>query len=258
MHVQQMIFGSAPSLSIPLEDVAEMVSNLLSALRMNGQICGREWPIYQDQRSLVATVMTPEQGSLFERFNNPYVRTALGKLKDQRISVEIFYRGPDAYGNEICTCNTPSNYVLFTHYLSLESPISCLDCFGTVPLYRLPAGPEGEYYRLICWQSDYQACDSLQMNCATLERSTTAQISLIDSNLNKTGIALCREMSESTGKPFFYYLYRGTGTRLGKEKLRPCPGCGENWLLVEPLHSMFDFKCDQCRLLSNISWSARR
>ena len=38
------------------------------------------------------------------------------------------------------------------------------------------------------------------------------------------------------------------------EKERKCPQCGGEWLLDAPIHDIFYFKCDDCRLVSNISW----
>ncbi|MFA0698754.1 DUF2310 family Zn-ribbon-containing protein, partial [Vibrio sp. 10N.222.49.C9] len=54
--------------------------------------------------------------------------------------------------------------------------------------------------------------------------------------------------------PTYYYLYQVGGESLKQEQQRKCPKCGGEWLLDEPLHDMFHFKCDSCRLLSNISW----
>ncbi|WP_423825319.1 DUF2310 family Zn-ribbon-containing protein, partial [Salmonella enterica] len=52
----------------------------------------------------------------------------------------------------------------------------------------------------------------------------------------------------------YYYHYRVGGSSLAQEKARPCPKCGGEWLLDEPLHDIFHFRCEPCRIVSNISW----
>ncbi|HIP76018.1 MAG TPA: hypothetical protein EYH12_02510, partial [Psychromonas hadalis] len=56
----------------------------------------------------------------------------------------------------------------------------------------------------------------------------------------------------------YYYLYRVAGTSLESEQQRKCPSCGGEWRLEKPLFDIFDFKCDQCQLVSNISWDFKK
>jgi predicted nucleic acid-binding Zn ribbon protein len=42
-----------------------------------------------------------------------------------------------------------------------------------------------------------------------------------------------------------------------REQRRRCPLCGGAWRLEKPLHRLFDFKCDMCRLVSNLAWDVR-
>lgn len=152
------------------------------------------------------------------------------------------------------SCSGPGAYALFTNYLSLESAIRCMDCFRPVALYRMTPMGSGEFSELIAWQSDYQACDSLQMNCTVLERAATRELSNVDSSLTTRGRAHGARLAASSGRPFYYYLYRGHGRSHRSEVARRCPGCGGEWHLAQRLHSLFDFKCDRCHLLSNIAF----
>lgn len=165
--------------------------------------------------------------------------------------------GEDAESLSACACASRSAYALFTNYLSLESPIRCMDCFRPVALYRMKPMDSGEFCELISWQSDYQSCDSLQMNCRVLESAATREISNIDSRLTKTGRAHCGALAASSGRPFYYYLYRGHGRSHRAERAPRCPGCGDEWHLPSRLHSLFDFKCDRCHLLSNVAFDVR-
>jgi predicted nucleic acid-binding Zn ribbon protein len=146
-------------------------------------------------------------------------------------------------------------FILYTNYLSLESPIRCGDCFGIFPLYRIPATKDDEYTDILTWESDYKACDTLQMNCSTGERFGISQLSRCDSSLSKRGIDICICIAVSTGIPAYYYLLKESGRNKRAELNRKCPSCGGEWLLHDSLHKLFDFKCDKCKLLSNIGWS---
>ena len=105
------------------------------------------------------------------------------------------------------------------------------------------------------WQSDYQACDTLQMNCRTGERFGLREMGLPESSLSRQGREICRKIEASTGLPVYYYLHRYRMRPRAADALQPCPACGGAWKLSEPLHDRFDFRCDSCRLLANLSGS---
>jgi len=253
MYVQRIEYTFADAALA--DEIAEAAFDYMSALRMNGQACGKEWPLYRECNALFSMILTPEETSLAQLFNNQYVNQNLRKLEGLGCAVAVVQTAKDVQGGAACACAVPSAYVLFTTYTSLESPVRCLDCFGSVPLYRLPLMPSGEFYELICWKSDYQSCDSLQMNCANLEAACTRQLSSLKSTLTMQGLVQCKTLFKSTNKPFYYYLYRNNGRSLSSEKKRCCPSCGGQWLLNESLHSLFYFKCDNCHLLSNIAFN---
>lgn len=252
MYVHQLTF-SFPGQE-PTDESSDRAHNYLCALRMNGQICSNEWPLPLEKNQCVATVLTPDWDSLDEKYNNKYVKDFLAEMEKNGVSVAFHLCGEDMSGPPRCDCSDSKGYVLYTSYVSLEPPIRCLDCFGPVPLYTFPVTPSEEYYEIICWKSDYMSCDSLQMNCAVLEKSTTRQLSDVRSSLSKAGRSVCATLSASVGKPFYYYLYRAHGRSLASEKKRRCPSCGEPWYIDTLLHSRFHFKCDRCLLLSNIAW----
>lgn len=235
----------------------DTIYSLLGALRMNGQILGREYPIGQRGRTYRCFVLIPESSSLDEGLANKYVKEVLRKLVEAGLEFSYEIIGEEPESAPVCKCHAPGSYILFTHYVSLESPLRCGDCFGTVPLYKIPSTYDDEYYDIITWTSDYQACDRLQMNCSTGERFGTQQISRFDSSLSKRGIEICKKISKVTGIKTYYYLYRNTSLGRNAELRRKCPSCGGDWLMDNPFHDKFDFRCNKCRLLSNISWSVR-
>lgn len=242
----------------PPDEISDLANSYISILRMSGQICSSEWPLILEDHGCHAIVLTPEQCSLDKKFESSYMAGQREKMFLAGISVDSSLIGKDYDSLPECSCETPSEYVLFTTYVSIESPVRCLRCFRPTPLYRFPKMPSGEFCEVISWQSNYQACDRLQMNCEVLERPATKELSSVSSRLSLQGRQACELLSKLTGHSFFYYLYRGNGkSALSEEKLL-CPVCSSSWRLPKPLHSIFHFKCDHCNLVSNFSWNLTR
>jgi predicted nucleic acid-binding Zn ribbon protein len=239
------------------EQLSSLINGLLAVWRMNGQVYGREFHLLALPGEVRATFMTPEAESLESIHDNQHVKRHKEELQAAGIELVTTALGRDLDGAEPCACQQRGSLVLFTSYVALESPLRCGDCFHPVPLYRTPVLESGEYYEVICWASDYDSCDSLQMNCSTLERAATRQLSALDSSLSKQGLGICQQVQDTTGLPVYYYLYKYNARSLAAEKARKCPSCGGEWLLEQPWHGRFDFRCDHCRLLSNIAWDVR-
>lgn len=235
----------------------DSVNYLLGAWRMNGQIVGKEFLIAQTESGLEVYVDAPETDSLTEKFNNKYVNKNLSEIGEKGVVSKITVLGIEPDSAMLCECENVKSYILFTDYLSLESPLKCFKCFGIVPLYKIPKTVDEEYHDIISWQSDYQSCDSLQMNCTVGERFGINQLSNYDSQLSRNGLKVCRSIEKVTGKNVFYYLYKYNAKSYRKELLRKCPKCGGDWHLKKTLHNRFDFMCKKCKLLSNIAWDVR-
>ena len=239
------------------ESSVDLLETLLAAYRMNGQISGREWPILAEGETVSAIVLSPEEHSLDARFNGQYVIAAMARCEAEGLLMTLEVLGEDVESLASCQCDRPSAYVLFSSYTTLESPVRCMDCFGPIALYRLETMASGEFYELVTWQSDYQSCDRLQMNCSVLEQEATRELSSIDSSLNQIGLARCKALATTSNRPFYYYLLSGESENLQRELKRRCPGCGSDWRLTSRLHDLFDFRCDRCHLLSNIAFDVR-
>jgi predicted nucleic acid-binding Zn ribbon protein len=198
-------------------------------------------------------VRVPELNSLEAPHNNSYSRQALAALSPTVPAVEVL--GPEPESSAGCTCRSRSAMVLFTHYLSTDPPVRCLDCFEPVPLYHLPHLHDDEHLVLLHWASDYRACDTLQMHCTTGERFGEEQLWRHDSSLSLNGRDLCRRIEHATGTPVYYFLHKTRSRGRQAELNRVCPSCGAQWRLERPLHN-FDFQCPSCRLLSAIAADA--
>ena len=233
------------------------VDVLLGLFRMDGRILGRELLTIRNEKVFKSFLAIPDKDAFKKLDENPYIKERLKKLKNFGLTTpKLKILGEEISESVACRCKDTSAYILFTTYLSIQSPLRCFDCFSPIPLYRISRFETGDYHRAISWQSDYSACDSLQMNCTTGERFGTREMTDLNSSLSKQGIKICNEVKNLTNKNCYYYLYKYNAKSLKSERERKCPSCGGDWLLSEKFFK-FDFKCDRCHLLSNISFNLR-
>ena len=235
------------------QHIASIIMDYLSSLYKNGQILGKEYPIALKDKMIFSYILVPDSHSLDTQYSNKYVSENYRKLSSLNITLTQRIIGKEINSSNICDCDDCKNYILYTDYLTLESPLHCGNCFGIIPLYKIPKTYDDEYYDIKCWESNYQSCDNLQMNCSVGAQFGIGQLSKINSNLNIEGLNICKNIINLTGKNVYYYLYHYTNKPSIKNQLdRKCPSCGGDWILDEKLFGIFDFKCDKCLLLSNI------
>jgi predicted nucleic acid-binding Zn ribbon protein len=233
------------------------ITSLIGAFIRNGNLV--EWPMLASEADGLTVYGTaPARDAFRKATRNVYVQRSISGLAQAKLKgPRVRFLGKIPETAEDCRCARPKGYILFTTFLHLEPPLRCMHCNGTVPLYRLPHSKTGEHSGLLSWQSNYQACDRLQIGCTVGERFGTWQMSDPTSSLSRSGVAVCKEIEGLTGRPVYYYLYRDSTRSSSAESRRNCPRCGGAWLLKTPLHHIFDFKCDECHLLSNIAWNVR-
>ncbi|HEY3493654.1 MAG TPA: DUF2310 family Zn-ribbon-containing protein [Polyangiaceae bacterium] len=244
------------SFPVPAGDrrsTADTASDLLTSWYKNGQIVDACWLLADRGHYLEAVVRIAEPVSLEPSHHNVYSQAVLDKLLP--VVPRVALLGPEPNSSRTCICPASSALVLFTHYLSPEPPVRCLDCFGPVPLYRLPHVHDQEHSVLLQWAADYRACDTLQMHCTTGERFGERQLGEHDSSLARNGRALCAELEFASGTAVYYYLHKMRSRGRASELERRCPACDAPWLLERPLHG-FDFRCEPCRLVSSIASDA--
>ncbi|MDO6765038.1 Zn-ribbon-containing protein [Agarivorans sp. 1_MG-2023] len=242
-----------------ISQAEKAINQVLDCWRYNGQIIGREFPVVIKDATFSTRVVCPEENSLLESHQSAQVKRAKQALSDVGLlSPKIKSLGRDINSDDSDLCESPSWQVLYTNYLQSCSPLRCGDHFTPIPLYHLPAVANGDHKQLVKWQEDWSACDQLQMNGSILEHGALVEMSSTKSRLFKRGSDLCKRLEYLTKTPTYLYLYRVGGESLSAEKARACPSCGGQWRLEEVEHDIFDFKCDSCRLVSNISWDFKR
>ncbi|TCP91999.1 putative nucleic acid-binding Zn ribbon protein [Cricetibacter osteomyelitidis] len=243
-----------------LSDASKVINPIIDQWRYNGQIIGREIPLFYAEKGertgFMVRATCPEPKSLLPEWNNVEVNNALENAAKAGIyleSIEIF--GDDLNSDTTSQTDKPEWQILCTTYLQSCSPIHSGDDFLPIPLYKQLKNIPHLSMDVIKWQENWQACDQLQMNGSVLEQQAINEISSIDGNLTKHGRYLAAEIEKESGVPTYYYLYRVGGESLEAEQNRCCPSCGNDWKLEKPLFDFIYFKCDQCRLISNLSWS---
>lgn len=235
--------------SLPLEVAAELLRCLLGAWWRHGQIRGSDQALVASDQAIGATVLLTDHDALNKANNNTHVDMALSALVEAGCLLGVKILGQDIGSEVACACTSPETFILFS---SNMSPLQCGDCGGAVPLYRLPADEYGEYMKILGWAADYDACDTLQLSSATLEVEATEEMALLPSSLTRRALKICREIKGKTGRPCYYYLYNSPSDFLSQPRDRKCPSCGGEWRLPSPWHRLYEFRCDQCRLLSNL------
>lgn len=239
-----------------VDAVDKAINGLMDALRYNGQVLGREFPITMGEGIFYVRAVCPEQDSLHPKYYSDYVKACLKRLSQAcLLTPKVRLLGRDLNSEQSASTNKPEWQVLYTTYVHTCSPLREGDSLLPIPLYRYPATFNGDHKAVIKWQSEWQACDEIQMagGCQA-EHAALHEICDVDSVLFRRGWGLRGRIEYLTQVPTYYYLYRVGGDSLSAERARKCPRCGGDWLLEEPLHDIFHFKCEPCRLLSNISW----
>ncbi|WP_348729646.1 DUF2310 family Zn-ribbon-containing protein [Rheinheimera texasensis] len=236
-------------------DAAEAaIRRYLEALIFQGQILGREFPTVLQQDHFVSRVLLPAQDALLMAHHSDAGRQALHALQQAGLAYpKAEIAGVDLMSNHTDPCPSAEQYILYCRFAQMNSVLYCAEHFAPVPLYHF--GTSSGFEDLIRWQLQYQALDEVQMqqNSVLLKPAERA-LQNFGSQLNRQGRAFARGISQRIAKPVYYALYRGSSTDCAAEQQRRCPGCGDDWLLSDPWHQRFDFRCDRCLLVSNIAW----
>lgn len=240
---------------IDYEALLETFDLVMSSYRGSGQTQGKVESQFVTDNTIFCYPYTLEEDALNAKYNNHYVNY-WGKKTEEIAKAKLQFKtvgkSHKDYNGQ-CKCVQSEFYILQTNYVSYASPITCGTCNLSIPLYKLPIYYDYGYKPILSWESNYQSCDILNMNCAVGEVWAMKQMWRAGSQLSKQGIEICKKITELTKIPTFYYLFNYRSIRHSNDIKRKCPCCGGEWLLQEKLHNIFDFKCDNCNLISSLS-----
>lgn len=253
MYIQELILENKTQ--IDDEFLVDEFLYLLSCYRKNGQLQSDNEASYFDVNSLKCNISTLEKNSLDKKFNSEWVNKQLNKIENlcaSKLQVKTLGKTFKNYSG-VCKCKKHDFIILFTHFLNNAGPIDCGGCFKPIPLYKLTELNQELRQEILCWEQDYQSCDNLQIQCTVGEKWATKQMSDHNSELSKEGIGICQKIQTMTKIPTYYYLYNYRNITIENDKKRPCPSCKREWILEKQLINLYDFKCDNCRLISSIT-----
>jgi len=228
---------------IERESLYDEATSLYSALYKNGQIQELSCVVYFTNEQLVLIATSIEKNSLSKKHENIYVkesRNNIEKMCGSKFKTRLLGQEPPYDQEHLCRCAKPKSLYLQCSELNYGSPLSCGDCGKNVPLYRIPRSQdkiaEKDYHSLCCWDRSYKACYRLESLCGFGEHWATRQMQEHNSGLSKEGRDVCKDISENTGVPVYYYLFNYRALTARQDQGRKCPACGGNWLRQEPWH----------------------
>lgn len=258
MHVAELRFVSRVTRKHDAQ--VNAVHSLLAAYDRRGQTARANAPLARVSQGYRIVVRIPERDALAPKHGDKWVRKALREIREAGLSLQkVTIIGMEPETRPACACRRRPFLILFTTFLHDEPAVRCGACFGPVSLYRLPATDVavGSFQNLLFWVDAYQSLDELFIGSRAGERLAHAQLSRHDSELSKDGREVAAALEKKTHRPVYCFLSKYFGKSEATEQRRACPSCGGRWLLDEPLHRMFEFKCDKCRLLGNIASAVR-
>ncbi len=233
---------------------SETVSEFVRALAGHGHLAGDSVPIARTEDDFRIYIITPEADALSAENFGQQLQSLLAAFGGAGLGPPAaVIIGDDPGTTQCCNCGVWSFIILYASFLDDEPPLRCGNCFRPVPLYRIPDSDPDLRAEIADWADDYRSCDRFWIRSGVGERFGYDQISKYDSPLSREGMKLSERLS-NVFRSSYYYLYRYKTRSEKAEKARKCPICGSDWYLEKRLHNKFDFKCDTCRLLSNIAF----
>lgn len=257
MLVAELHFRIVADTSYAIAETA--IRSYLECLIFQGQILGREFPTVLQQDIFISRIVIPASDALVGRHHSARGLQALEKLESAGLSYpKLQILGEDLMSNHTDPCSETSGYILYCRFGLMNSVLYCQEHFAPVPLYRLPQTDQQDHEALIRWQLQYQALDEIQMQeQRVLPHTAERSLQQWQSRLNQQGRRLAQQLSRQLSKPVFYALYSGSSTDCSLEPTKRCPSCHSDWRLDAPWHQLFDFKCQDCQLVSNIAWECQ-
>jgi predicted nucleic acid-binding Zn ribbon protein len=238
--------------------VAEQaIRRYLEALIFNGQMLGREFPTAFTGDAFCSRLVLPTLDAL----NGQHASSRVKAAEQQLAAAGLGYPQCQVLGQDLMSQQTaatlPDELVLFTTYADTCSPLRCATTLQPVPLFWLLSGTT-DHEALIRWQLQFQALDEIQLQqTRVLQKTAENSLQQFHSKLNRQGRKLAAQLARQNQRPIWYALYSGSSKDCQAEADKCCPGCGGNWRLATPQAGVFDFRCDNCLLLSNIAWECQ-
>jgi predicted nucleic acid-binding Zn ribbon protein len=240
--------------NVGTEEFFEISNYYFEVLYQSTQITNEEWQYEPIEGGLKVNLICPEADSFKTEKSVTHANRWRAKLETELgCKFEFKYIGLDPERGETLI---PSNSRFLILKFGPFSPLLDGDTYKPVPLYKIPSTyHDGEGYNNInFWENNYQRVKGLWFNGCVDEKWMQDQLQEHDSDLNKQGIECSKKIEEVTQLPTYYFLFNYRELNEKDDKLRKCPGCGGDWLIEgKTSDDFYGFKCDPCRLISELS-----
>lgn len=226
------------------ENISSSINDILLMLYRNGQI-NDGWTVETHGQSYIATVVTTDDDSLLPKYYNQSITKEIANF-----DIETQIICDDNTSSSSCRCQDHSYYILANDPCESSSPIVCGNCGKEIPLIWIPyLYNENDHYSILNFQQTYNAVYTLWIDSLS-DRFTKRQITDHNSQLNKRGLDIRKELENKTGKPVYYLLRNPIGGwwqfERNNKKLDVCPKCGANFAQIN--NSYADKVCQTCKL----------
>lgn len=256
MYVAELRFKVIADTDLSCAEAA--IRLYIEALIFNGQVLGREFPTAWQQDTFVSRLVLPAEDALLAKHHSQCGLAAQQQLADAGLAYpQLQILGMDLMSQHTDPCINNTEYILYCRFSDSCSPLRSAAHLAPIPLYHL-ATADDDHEALIRWQLQYQALDEIQMqHSRVLNKSAERSLQQLHSKLNRQGRSLAKHLAQQNNAKVYYALYSGSSTNCAAEATKLCPGCNGHWRLQQPLAQLFDFKCDNCNLVSNIAWDCQ-
>lgn len=158
------------------------------------------------------------------KYHSDFVNVCIERLAEAcLLAPKARLLGRDLNSEQAAEETTPEWQVLYTTYVHTCSPLRSGESLLPIPLYRNGPTLNGDHKAVIKWQTEWQACDEIQMaGACRAEHAALHEICDADSVLFKRGWDLRGRIEYVTEIPTYYYQYRVGGKSLADEKQRKC------------------------------------
>lgn len=239
------------------EEFFELSESYFDSLFRSKQIVNEEYQYEKIYNGFSVNLYCPEKDSYIEKNSTVYTNKWRNKLEAElSCNFQFNYIGLDP-NPESEIVKVPENLeFLILHRYSIVSPLIEGNTLEGLPLYKVPYTyhDKASYHEINSWEYNYKRVLGLWYGSSVGERWAQNQLQNHDSELSIQGIKCCKNIEEVLGVPTYYFLfnYRAWGSK--KDLQRKCPNCKCEWYIEGKTdRDVFAFKCDKCRLVSELS-----
>jgi predicted nucleic acid-binding Zn ribbon protein len=239
--------------NVGTEEFFEIADNYFYSLYSCNQVVNEERQFESIPDGLSVNLFCPEKDSFKIENSTKYAKEQRAKLESElQCRFEFKYLGIDPEYGEYSIPQSSNFLILKTGEFS---PLIDGDTFETIPKYKIPFTHDGDnYYDINTWEKNYVRVSGLWFSGEVDESRMQDQLQEHDSDLNKQGIECSKKIEAITKLPTYYFLFNYRELSEKDDQLRKCPGCGGDWLIEgKTSDDFYGFKCDPCRLVSEIS-----